>query len=92
VEQSRQMGGRVVQIIGAKSGIGFAIATREHNASFPKESSDLAGQRRAMVDQALASTMKHLDVLVLDRSPRDEAHMRLLERRTDCLGIVTIVF
>jgi hypothetical protein len=44
-----------------------------------------------MVDHPLAGSMQRLDILLLDRFLRHEAHVGLPGRRADRLGIVAVV-
>lgn len=45
----------------------------------------------SMIDQPLPRTVERLDVLLLERLFWHEPHVRLLDRRADCLGVVGIV-
>src|SRR5690606_15062466 len=53
---------------------------------------NLGNQRRSMVHQPLAATMKCLDILLLKRLPWNKYHVGLSYRAADCSSIIAIVF
>jgi hypothetical protein len=64
---------------------------RKNDSAISQEAADLASQRRAVTDQALARSMKSLHVLLLNRTLRHETHVWLLNCYTDRLSIAAIV-
>jgi hypothetical protein len=63
----------------------------EGDASIPEKSANLARYTRAVIHQALAGTVQHLNILLFDRALRYEPHVWLLDRDADRLGIVAVI-
>jgi hypothetical protein len=66
-------------------------ALRDLNAVFQQQAADLVDLRRAPLHRQAAHAVDGLDVLLLDRLDRHEAHVRALGGLADGLGIGRIV-
>jgi hypothetical protein len=79
---------RGIDISHEAAGLGDALGDRDAPI---EKAPDLADDRRAVIDHALSSSMKRLDVLLFDRFARNERDVRLARRRADRLSIVPVV-